>query len=198
MRRSVVHRFALVLAVIVLVGCSEEAPADEGRLTSTSDFAAVCGGGAVSSAAEYGGSAPHPIAVFAPTPGKDPGPKTSAEDFRDNKFAEIPGWDPDDPTAVQLVACLNRDGERKTSITCALESGQSEVPLYVAQFTATVHEAKTGKEIGETPVEAKTEECPSVALADDDQPKVYSIPTQEEYIDRLGPYVDGKAAANAS
>src|SRR5215216_1098198 len=49
--------------------------------------------------------------------------------------------------------------------------------LYHAKYTATVYEAKTGKEAGSVSIDAKNDKCPSVALTDGDDPKVFSIPT---------------------
>ena len=96
---------ALLLAG--LVGCGGK-EIDE-PVTKVSDLVALCGGRHSTTAAAYTGAPPHPILVVRP--------QGAVQDMLENPRLAVfgPPWNPQDPTAVQLVACTESDGFQRYS-----------------------------------------------------------------------------------
>lgn len=121
----------------------------------------ACTGATYGNAAPYAGPAPHPVTVQMPsevgqllpvTPDRPDGSRWEAAD-------------PDDPKAVQLVACGEVESERSPALSCGpysptgLGSGVS-VPLVRTTYRIRVYELRTHRELRSVVVEGEDTECP--------------------------------------
>ena len=170
---------ALLLAG--LVGCGGK-EIDE-PVTKVSALVALCSGRHSTTAAAYTGAPPHPILVVRP--------QGAVQDMLENPRLAVfgPPWNPQDPTAVQLVACTERDGGGADSgLLCPSPSGQS-ASLRFADYTVTVYEARTGAKVGEAHVEAR-DTCPLSASVYRQDPVVYAAPSPQQYFDALETFVN--------
>ncbi|WP_152365231.1 hypothetical protein [Microlunatus speluncae] len=122
----------------------------------------ACDGTTYDDATPYAGPAPHPVTVQMPsetgqllieTPGLPNG-------------SVWPVADPDEPEAVQLIACGSLEGEQRSDeLTCGpysptgLGSGIS-VPMVRATYRVRVYELRTHRQIRSVVVEGEDTECP--------------------------------------
>jgi hypothetical protein len=170
---------ALLLAG--LVGCGSK-EIDE-PVTKVPDLVAVCSGHHSPTAAAYAGAPPHPILVVRP--------HGAVQDMLENPRLAVlgPPWNPQDPAAVQLVACTESDGGGADSgLLCPYPSGQS-ASLRFADYTITVYEARTGAKVGQAHVEAH-DTCPLSASVYQQDPVVYAVPSPQQYFDALETFVN--------
>ncbi len=170
---------ALLLAG--LVGCGGK-KVDE-PVTTVSDLVAVCSSQHPTTAAPYAGVPPHPILVVRP--------RGAVQDMLENpRLAGFgPAWNPQDPAAVQLVACTESDGGGEDSgLTCHYRSGQS-ASLRFANYIITVYEARTGAKVSQTRIEARGT-CPLSAPVYRQEPLVYAAPSPRQYLEILEPFVN--------
>lgn len=141
----------------------EGEPSVIGQLPSDSyGLQAACEGAGVvySSAAAYAGGGPHPVIVFS--------------DNEDVAFSAQ--WTPANPAGIQLVACVNRDGNTSLSSTmCSYsatglpQSGPFGVPdgssetdfVNLAEYQITVYTLRTHQEVGTARVVGGDTTCPS-------------------------------------
>jgi hypothetical protein len=61
--------------------------------------------------------------------------------------------------------------------------------LRYADYTVTVYQARTGAEVGKTHIQAR-DTCPLTAAIYGKQPVVYAVPSPQQYLDTLGPFVN--------
>jgi hypothetical protein len=164
-----------------LAGCGSK-PID-GPVTKVSDLVALCAGRHDPTAAPFTGAPPHPILVVPP--------QGALKEILDNpRFRELgPAWNPQDPAVVQLVACTESESAGKDSgLLCSYPSGRS-ASLRYADYTVTVYQARTGAEVGKTHIQAR-DTCPLTAAIYGKQPVVYAVPSPQQYLDTLGPFVN--------
>ncbi len=179
--RSGCYLCSAALLLTGLVGCGGK-EIDE-PVTKVSDLVALCSGRHSTTAAPYAGVPPHPILVVKP--------RGAIQDMLENpRLARFgPAWNPQDPAAVQLVACTDSDGGGTDSgLTCPYPSGQS-ASLRIADYTLTVFEARTGAKVGQTHIEAR-DTCPLSASVYRPDPVVYATPSPRQYLDVLQPFVN--------
>lgn len=179
--RSVTYLGFIALLLAGLAGCGSE-PID-GPVTKVSDLVAVCGGRHFAAAAPYAGAPPHPILVVRP--------HGAVQDMFENPRLSGfgPAWNPQDPAAVQLVACTESDGGgEELGLRCHYPFGTS-ASLRSADYTVTVYEARTGAEVGQARIEAR-ETCPLSAPVYRQDPVVYATPSPQQYLDALGTFVN--------
>ncbi len=179
--RAVTYVGFVAALLVALVGCGSTPIG--GPVTKVSDLVALCSGRHHTAAPAYAGAPPHPILIVRP--------QGAVEDMSENpRLSELgPAWNPQDPAAVQLVACTESDGGGPESgLRCQYPFGQSAA-LRVADYTVTVHEARTGAEVGQARIEARTT-CPLSAPVYRQEPVVYATPSPQQYLDALGSFVN--------
>ncbi|GIH06850.1 hypothetical protein Rhe02_49170 [Rhizocola hellebori] len=148
-------------------------------------------------ATAFGGRAPHPIQLFAQASG---GAAFARENLYDPSGLVPPHWQADESNVreVQLVGCVIHRGTGAQITVCKV-AGQREIPLYEATYEVGVHEARTGRMVGETSLEITRGSCP----AQIDPPalgapwQIYAAPTFHDYRLALGRYVEEDPATYA-
>ena len=148
-------------------------------------------------ATAFGGRAPHPIQLFSRASGE-------ASFIRENLYDTtglVPAhWQADASNVreVQLVGCVIQRGTGAQITVCKVE-GQREIPLHAATYEVGVHEARTGRMVGETSLEITRGSCP----AQIDTPalgepwRLYAAPSFRDYRLALGRYVEEDPATYA-
>ncbi len=128
----------------------------------------ACDGTTYDDAAPYAGPAPHPVTVNMP----------SETGQLLNVTPELPdgsAWeaaDPDDPAAVQLVACGSLQSEQPpVELDCGPYSPSgygsgTSVPMVRATYRIRVFELRTHREVHSVVVEGEDTGCPEVISAD--------------------------------
>jgi hypothetical protein len=159
-----------------------------------SDFSRVC-----TTQVGFGGATPydssaavHPVAVF----------ENDGEDG--SYFQSIPtlpaGWTiTPDPNAndnsalaaVQLVACVHRTATVATGVQCNFDNDGKTVTLGLADasYDVTIYAATTGQKLGATAVDAKTSDCPYVAVFREGETQYVSSLTDDDLTNAVKPYV---------
>ncbi len=149
-------------------------------------------------ATAFGGRAPHPIQLFRNAASAAAFVK---ESLYDPAGLVPPHWQADQTNvqAVQLVGCVVRRGAGEQITTCKL-AGQGEIPLLQATYEVGVHEATTGRMVGETSLEITKGSCPAQVEAPvAGAPwQLYVSPTFHDYRLALGRYVEEDPATYAA
>lgn len=135
---------------------------------------ALCSGGtAVADADPYTGNGVHPIAVYLK--GGDEKFAQEAVDFTDAT------WVPDSatPLTTQLVACVSRTaGSEKKLKTCPITDATtkvtSNVDFYSSTYSIDVYESATGKKVTTFTNTSTDVACPTTAVVDKIDPKVFA------------------------
>ena len=162
---------AAVLAIAALASCGEEQAGDAGGEAGTEtaqatqlfpdDFKGVCSGASVSNATAYDAAGKgHKALYFA----------TYKDDLMDQS-SSLPGdwtvqWsqEGDALTAIDLVACAKRTAAQQVKVCDGYEDDgkatQNKVRWHTATYELSVREARTGKELATTTVEATDSDCP--------------------------------------
>jgi hypothetical protein len=179
--------FALVPAVAVafasLAACDkgQEAGGDAPTATASAakaqlfpdDFKGACSGAGLSRAAAYDpAKTPHKAVYF----------ESWKDDLTDRSTSLPPDWtvqftaDGDAYAAVDLVACGKRTASKEVKVCDGYKSDDkptnNKVRWHTATYQLTVYEAKTGKKLGETSVEATNQDCPMFQNFDGDNQTV--------------------------
>lgn len=121
----------------------------------------ACGGTTYEDAAPYTGPGPHPVAIFMPTEfGELFVVRPDMPDRSDWAAAN-----PEDPAAVQLVACGTVDSERRSAdLVCggygAMVGRSTAVPMARATYRIRVYELRTHRELRSVLVEGEDTHCP--------------------------------------
>lgn len=142
----------------------------------------------------YQGPAPHPIQIFEES---------------DSQVSD-PGWSParvrqslpkhwnrkhDDPTSVQLVACVEIADEGPRIGECRFRG--RPIPMYQGRYRATLYEVRTGEKVAEVDdilgrKDFEESMCPAMHVwREDKEPRLLSTPDAAEYQRVFGRYVDG-------
>lgn len=158
------------------------------------DFKGVCSGAGVSRAAAYDpAKKPHKAVYF----------ESWKDDLTDSSTSLPPDWtvqftaDGDAYAAVDLVACARRTAEKEVKLCDGYKSGDkptnNKVRWHTATYALSVMEAKTGRKIAETTVEATDSDCPMFQNFDGDNQTVdgYASPSDSAVADFLKPHVVG-------
>ena len=156
------------------------------------NFKGVCSGASVSTATAYDPAATtHKALYFA----------TYRDDFMD-RSTSLPGdWtvqfspDGDALRAVDLVVCARRTAARQVRICDEYQNKgsdtQNRVRWHTATYQLSVREARTGRQLAETTVEATDEDCPMLMMFDSDSATVdaYASPSDSAVADFLRPHI---------
>ncbi|QSI46842.1 hypothetical protein CYL17_02450 [Thermobispora bispora] len=132
----------------------------------------------------YQGPAPHPIQIFEES---------------DSQVSD-PGWSParvrqslpkhwnrkhDDPTSVQLVACVEIADEGPRIGECRFRG--RPIPMYQGRYRATLYEVRTGEKVAEVDdilgrKDFEESMCPAMHVwREDKEPRLLSTPDAAEY-----------------
>ena len=175
--RTVIAFPAALLAIAALASCGEDggdntgsvangaagAPAAtaQGSQLFPDNFKGVCSGASVSTATAYDrGAATHKALYF----------HTYRDDFTD-RSSSLPGdwtvaWSPsgDALRAIDLVVCARRTAARQVKVCDGYRTDgretQNRVRWHEATYELTVREARTGRQLAQTTVEATDSDCP--------------------------------------
>ena len=194
-----------LLALAALASCGEDggttAESDADGATGTAvasqlfpdDFKGVCSGASVSTATAYdpAATAPHKALYFA----------TYEDDFTD-RSSSLPGdwtvqWsaDSDALTGIDLVACARRTAARQVKVCDGYESDdkptQNKVNWHTATYELSIREARTGKELAQTTLEATDADCPMFMSFDgtSDTVDAYASLSDSAVADFLRPHI---------
>jgi hypothetical protein len=136
----------------------------------------------------YGGSGPHPIAVFLDDTSGNPNPlDASSSDGQDQP--DYWNWDRGDLHRVQLIACLGEVEDGQFVTDCRFTS--DTVPQYSGVYAVTVYEARTGREVGTERIAGDGKpDCPDMVFTEDKNPLLYTQPDITELHNLLAKYVE--------
>ena len=198
---SVVTAAAFTLAALGACGQGEVSNNDTGAEGGTpaqiaqlfpDDFKGVCSGATVSRAAAYDPAAGNHKALYF---------KTYKDDFLDSSTSLPPDWtvlfqpDGDAYAAIDLVACAKRIAAKEVKICDGYEKDdkptRNKVRWHTATYELSVHEAKSGKKLGQTTLEAASTDCPMLQSFDGESDTVdgYASPSDTVVADFLKRYV---------
>jgi len=168
------------------------APTAAASLLFPDNFEGVCSGASVSTATAYDPTAAaHKVLYFA----------TYKDDFTDKSSSLPPDWTVqfspvrDALKAIVLVACSRRTAARQVKICDQYENDKNATKNRVRWHTATyelsVREARTGRKLAETTVEATDSDCPMFMMFDSDSDTVdaYASLSDSAVADFLKPHV---------
>ena len=140
-----------------------------------SEFSAVCSGSTISNAADYTGTAPHPIALFESG-------LIDANDYTSSSvYLSDQTWSAttENFAKTQLVGCFSKKSTNATGKKCELkDSSENTVSLeqYNVVYSLKIYEAKSGKKLGEKEISGPATTCPFFASYNKNDPKLYGDP----------------------
>jgi hypothetical protein len=211
--RRVIAFPAAGLALAALAACGGDRGAGDGKsgnggATAGADAAAasrlfpdnfkgVCSGASVSAATAYDPAATaHKALFFA----------TWRDDFTD-RSSSLPGdwtvqWSPDRDAlrAIDLVVCARRTAAREVRVCDEYQNhGQpteNRVRWHTATYELSVREARTGRQIAQTTLEATNSDCPMFQSFQSDSETVdgYASLSDAAVADFLRPHITGQAS----
>jgi hypothetical protein len=156
------------------------------------DFRGVCKGATVSRATAYDQDAPtHKVILFSPNDGDAIEDTSTLPSDWMMQFDE----NSDAYAKVDTVACVEvKDEEPLKECTGYQDDGKdttNSVELRSATYTVSVHEARTGKELGTTELSGTDDSCPMFMTFDNDtQSKVYDAPpSKDDLVEFIKPFV---------
>lgn len=161
----------------------------DGPVTATYDLDRLCFGAGGQryflEADAYGGSPPHPIAMFR----NGPLGLTEVAVAGPGVPAQWSGHELD-PKRTQLVLCMGKPKDGGSLRTCEF-SGDS-LALHRGVYDATLYEAKTRREIASGKLEGSAKEsCPGLVAVEQNTAKLFTEPDYAEIRKVFGEYVDG-------
>src|SRR4051794_1493469 len=195
----------LATAALVLASCGKGggnsagsdskgsgAPAAQASQLFPDNFKGVCSGASVSAAAAYdpNGKA-HKALYFT----------TYKDDFSDHSSSLPADWtvqytaNGDPFWAIDLVVCARRTAAREVKVCDKYQThgsaSQNKVRWHTATYELSVREAKTGKKLAETTLEATDAECPMFESFSRDTETVddYASPSDTAVADFLRPHI---------
>ena len=156
------------------------------------NFKGVCSGATVSTATAYdSGATAHKALYFA----------TYEDDFTD-RSSSLPGdwtviWSPngDALRAIDLVVCARRTAARQVKVCDGYRNHgsptQNRVRWHTATYELSVREARTGRELAKTALEATNTDCPMFMNFDSDSDTVdgYASLPDSAVADFLRPHI---------
>ncbi len=156
------------------------------------DFKGVCSGASVSAATAYDPAATSHKAVYL---------ATYKDDLLDQSTSLPDDWtvqfspEKDAYKAIDLVVCAKRTAQREVKICDGYKDDgkptANKVRWHTATFALSVHEATTGKKLGETTAEATGSTCPMFMNFDGDSDTVdgYASLSDSTVTDFLRPHM---------
>lgn len=196
---------AAAFAVAALASCGEKQDGKEGGGTAAAgtqttqavqlfpdDFKGVCSGAGVSRATAYAAGGKGHKAVYF---------ETYKDDLMDRSSSLPPDWtvlftqEGDAYAAVDLVACARRTAAQEVKVCDGYKKDdkptQNKVRWHTATYQLSVMEAKTGKKLAETTIEATNRDCPMFQSFDGDGDTVdgYASVSDAALADFLRPHV---------
>lgn len=168
------------------------APAVQASQLFSDNFKGVCSGASVSTAAAYDpAGAAHKALYFA----------TYEDDFTD-RSSSLPGdwtiqWSPsgDALRGIDLVVCARRTAAQEMKVCDGYRNDgnptQNKVRWHSATYDLSVREARTGRQLAQTTVEATDGDCPMFMSFDNDTETVdaYASPSGSAVNDFLRPHI---------
>ena len=155
------------------------------------DYAALCDSDEVdpTDAADYRGDGPHPIAVFERYDGADEYERVYIP--RD----DLPGFQPEEPTEVALLACLAVVETGLPVGTCSYQrddGGSYDIEVDGSRYEVVLHALATGEELSRD--EFVADFCPpGITYIDDPPDQVTAQMTIDNIVDTFDGYVNGSA-----
>jgi hypothetical protein len=204
MKSAIIPLSAAILALAALASCGEnegatagsdatgEAGTAQASLLFPDSFKGVCSGASVSTATAYdpAGRA-HKALYFA----------TYEDDLMDQS-SSLPGdWtvlfspDSDALRAIDLVVCARRTAAREVKVCDGYKDDdkptQNKVRWHTATYELSVREARTGKELATTTIEATDADCPMFWTfdGDSDTDEGYASLSDSAVADFLKPHI---------
>jgi hypothetical protein len=172
---------------------TQAAAAPAGQLFAD-NFKGVCSGASVSAATAYvPGSKAHKALYFG----------TYKDDFSDHSSSLPADWTvqysqtSDAFKAIDLVVCAKRIAAREVKVCDKYKTdgkpSQNKVRWHTATYELTAWEAKTGKKLAQTNLEATDMDCPMFESFSSDSETLddYASPSQAAVADFLRPHVVG-------
>jgi len=158
------------------------------------NFKGVCSGASVSAATAYApGSKAHKALFF----------ETYKDDFSDHSSSLPADWTvqysqtSDAFKAIDLVVCAKRTAAKEVKVCDKYKTdgkpSQNKVRWHTATYEVTAWEAKTGKKLAQTTLEATDTDCPMFEnfSGDSDTVDDYASPSSAQVADFLRPHVTG-------
>lgn len=173
-------------------GSDQSAQASPANQLFPDDFKGVCSGAPVSRAAAYAADGKAHKAVYF---------ETYKDDLMDRSSSLPPDWtvqftqEGDAYAAVDLVACARRTAAQEVKICDGYKKDdqptRNKVRWHTATYQLSVMEAKSGKKLAETTVEATNRDCPMFQSFDGDGDTVdgYASVSDAALADFLRPHV---------
>jgi hypothetical protein len=168
------------------------APTAQASLLFPDNFKGVCSGASVSAATAHDPAAKaHKALYFA----------TYKEDLTDNSSSLPADWtvqfssDHDALRAIDLVACARRTAAREVKVCDQYQThgsaSQNKVRWHTATYELSLREAKTGKTLATTTLEATDAECPMFwsFSSDSETADGYASPSDTAVADFLRPHM---------
>ncbi len=145
-----------------------------------SDFDAVCEGKSVANAAAYTDNKSAVVFAFRTKPLNPDSWSSVLVGYGKSYYLE----DLDKFTDINTVVCLKHDDSNSgQGISCDYKNTQGAtvtVAYKPLKYTMTIHEAKTGKQIGDSQIiDGPATECPSSVLYDQDTKTAYADPNED-------------------
>ena len=153
---------------------STPAPGETVNAVALDDYKVACGtSGKVTNATAYAGTAIHPIVMFEK--GSDGKYAQSVLDIKDKTGLA----DATKVTSGQLVGCISmKTGSEKKLKSCPITDTATKVvtnvDYYSTTYTVDVYEAKTGTKVTTFENVSVATDCPTTAVYDKVDPKIYA------------------------
>jgi hypothetical protein len=156
------------------------------------NFKGVCSGASFSAAAAYDPAAKGHKALYF---------ETYKDDFSDHSSSLPADWtvqfspSSDAFRAIDLVVCAKRTAAKEVKVCDKYKTngkeGQNKVRWHTATYALTLWEAKTGKKLAETTLEAADTDCPMFEnfQSDSDTVDDYASPSNAAVADFLRPHM---------
>lgn len=186
---------AMAVALIAWLVVRSFGPESNDLPFSAAGFSPACDGMVFPDAPAYKGAAPHPTVVFSTDYNLQlSGKWSTVQAIYDEKNPFTAAWRSNDPGKIQAVACIALDGEPPGMVSeCPYDSpsrpGPTSIPMYRGEFTITLYEVRSGRQLHQTHITGEVSKCPKMVPVG--ATKVFTTPSPQQYIDAIGSFVDG-------
>lgn len=164
-------------------------PGEKVEAKALDDYKAACSkGGMVTNATVYGGDPPHPVVVFEK--GSDEKFAQSLISFKDTTWSAVASK----VAGGQLVTCIARKSGTEVKlkncpITDSVTKVTADVAFHSSKYTVDLYEASTGKMVNSFENSSISTACPTNAVYNKADPKIYAVFDQVALETSLSPYV---------
>jgi hypothetical protein len=186
---------AVAVALIAWIVVRSFGPDSNDLPFSAAGFSPACDGTVFPDAPAYKGGAPHPTVVFSTDYNLQlSGKWSTVQAIYDEKNPFTAAWRSNDPSKIQAVACLALDGEPQGMVSeCRYNApsrpGPTSIPMYRGEFTITLYEVRTGRQLHQAHITGEVHKCPRMVPVG--ATKVFTTPSPQQYISAIGRFVDG-------